>query len=135
MKTLNWIHRAAALAALLFISLASAEAGKPPKGFTALFNEEDLSGWWGLKTENPAKWMALSPEELAKKKTESLKDIAKHWSVEGEELVNDGHGLYLSTEKNYGDFELLVDYKTVAKADSGISVSYTHLTLPTIYSV
>ena len=120
MKTLNWIHRAAALVALLFVSLASAEAGKPPKGFTALFNEKDLSGWWGLKTENPAKWMALSPEELAKKKAESLKDIAKHWSVEGEELVNDGHGLYLSTEKNYGDFELLVDYKTVAKADSGI---------------
>ena len=120
MKTLNWIHRAAALVALLFVSLSSAEAGKPPKGFTALFNEKDLSGWWGLKTEDPAKWMALSPEELAKKKAESLKDIAKHWSVNGEELVNDGHGLYLSTEKNYGDFELLVDYKTVAKADSGI---------------
>ena len=44
----------------------------------------------------------------------------QHWSVEGEELVNDGHGMYLTTEKNYGDFELLVDYKTVAKADSGI---------------
>ena len=28
--------------------------------------------------------------------------------------------MYLTTEKNYGDFELLVDYKTVAKADSGI---------------
>ena len=35
-------------------------------------------------------------------------------------LVNDGKGLYLSTVKNYKDFELLVDYKTVAGADSGI---------------
>jgi len=35
-------------------------------------------------------------------------------------LVNDGHGLYLTTDRFYGDFELLVDYKTVAKADSGI---------------
>ncbi|MDB4794589.1 DUF1080 domain-containing protein, partial [bacterium] len=33
---------------------------------------------------------------------------------------NDGHGMYLSTLKNYSDFEFLVDYKTVPKADSGI---------------
>jgi len=31
--------------------------------------------------------------------------------VEGDEIVNDGKGLYLSTEKDYGDIELLVDYK------------------------
>ena len=36
------------------------------------------------------------------------------------ELVNDGQGLYLTTEKYYGDFELEVDYKTVPLADSGI---------------
>ena len=33
---------------------------------------------------------------------------------------NDGHGLFLTTEKNYGDFELQLEYKTVAGADSGI---------------
>ncbi|MBM3848526.1 MAG: DUF1080 domain-containing protein, partial [Verrucomicrobia bacterium] len=43
-----------------------------------------------------------------------------HWTVEGDELVNDGHGAYATTEKDYGDFELLLEYKTVAKADSGI---------------
>ena len=120
MKSIKWITCTAALAAVLFVAQSSAEAGKPPKGFTALFNEKDLSGWWGLKTEDLAKWMALSPDKFAEKKAASLKDIAKHWSVDGEELVNDGHGMYLTTEKNYGDFELLVDYKTVAKADSGI---------------
>ena len=120
MKSIKWITRTVAMAAVLFVAQSSAEAGKPPKGFTALFNEKDLSGWWGLKTEDPAKWMALSPEKFAEKKAASLKDIAKHWSVDGEELVNDGHGMYLTTEKNYGDFELLVDYKTVSKADSGI---------------
>jgi len=73
-----------------------------------------------LKTEDPAKWMALSSEQLAAKKKSSIEDIHKHWTVEDGVLVNDGKGLYLSTEKNYGDFELLVDYKTVAKADSGI---------------
>ena len=120
MKSITWIPRAAVLAALLFVSHSAVEAGKAPKGFTPLFNEKDLSGWWGLKTEDPAKWMALSPEKFAEKKAASLKDIAKHWSVDGEELVNDGHGMYLTTDKYYGDFELLVDYKTVAKADSGI---------------
>ena len=85
-----------------------------------LFNGKNLDGWWGLKTEDPTKWMALDKDALAKKKAASLKDIQKHWSVEKGELVNDGHGLYLSTEKNYGDFELMLDYKTVAGADSGI---------------
>ena len=103
-----------------FVASQSALGGKPPKGFTALFNEKDLSGWWGLKTEDPVKWKALSADKMAEKKAASLKDIAQHWSVDGEELVNDGHGMYLSTLKNYGDFEFLVDYKTVPKADSGI---------------
>ena len=123
MKVLNMIHRVAFFmaAVVLFITVnSSAIAGEPPKGFEKLFNEKDLSGWWGLGTEDPAKWMALTPEALSKKQTKSMQDIAKHWSVDGDELVNDGKGLYLSTKKNYGDFELLLDYKTVAKADSGI---------------
>ena len=89
-------------------------------GFTPLFNGSNLSGWWGLKTEDPAKWMALPTEKLVEKKAASLDDILQHWSIDGDELVNDGHGLYLTTDKDYGDFELLIDYKTVAKADSGI---------------
>jgi len=43
-----------------------------------------------------------------------------HWRAENGELVNDGQGAYATTEKDYGDFELLVEYKTVPKADSGI---------------
>ena len=123
MKTLTWFNRAVALVAVSVFSFASTQspqAGTPPEGFTALFNEKNLSGWWGLTTENPVKWKAFSADKLAEKKAASLKDIAQHWSVDGEELVNDGHGLYLSTQKNYGDFEFLVDYKTVPKADSGI---------------
>ncbi|HAB15934.1 MAG TPA: DUF1080 domain-containing protein, partial [Verrucomicrobiales bacterium] len=44
----------------------------------------------------------------------------KHWRVENGELVNDGEGLYLTTDQDYGDFELTLDYRTVAGADSGI---------------
>ena len=35
------------------------------------------------------------------------------------ELVNNGKGPYLTTDEDYGDIELLLEYKTVAKADSG----------------
>ncbi len=35
-------------------------------------------------------------------------------------MINDGEGLYLTTDKYYGDFELLIDYRTVPLADSGI---------------
>ena len=35
--------------------------------------------------------------------------------VENGELVNDGNGAYLTTDKDYGDIELLIDYKTVAE--------------------
>ncbi|MCY3019732.1 MAG: DUF1080 domain-containing protein [Planctomycetota bacterium] len=119
MKHFFWM-----LSALLLSGLP-AYAGEPalnqpPAGFVALFNGTDLSGWWGASTEDPAKYLALPPEELAKKKQASLADIQKHWSVDKGELVNDGQGLYVTTDKNYGDFEMWVDYKTVAKADSGI---------------
>src|ERR1044071_396654 len=95
-------------------------AQQPPGGFDALFNGQDLSGWWGAETEDPRKYMALSPEHFKEKHDKSLEDIHKHWRAENDELVNDGKGLYLTTEKYYGDFELLVDYRTVPLADSGI---------------
>ncbi len=92
----------------------------PPEGFTSLFNGVDLDGWWGLKTEDPQKWQSLPEDKFKVKWDSSQQDIAKHWRVENGILINDGHGLYLSTEKNYGDFELMLEYKTVAGADSGI---------------
>ncbi len=101
-------------------AVAHDDAVKPPKGFVALFNGENLDGWWGLSTEHYNTYRDLSPEDLEKKKEERRKDIREHWRVENHELVNDGDGLFLTTNRFYGDFELLVDYKTVAKADSGI---------------
>jgi hypothetical protein len=104
---------------------AFAEDNVPPSGFTALFNGKDLSGWWGLGTHDPRKIDAMTAEEFAAFKTKSLEDIAKHWSVKDGVLINDGHGLYLTTDKSFGDIELLIDYKTVPKADSGIYLRTT----------
>lgn len=101
-------------------SLRAQNNNHAPEGFSALFNGSDLSGWHGLGHFNPTKLAALSEEERASKREEDLKDMRAHWSVENGELVNDGHGVYLTTDKSYGDFELWIDYKTVAGADSGI---------------
>lgn len=73
-----------------------------------------------MDTENPAPLLAMTAEQRRARVEASLADIRAHWRVENGELVNDGQGLYLTTTKDYADFELLVDYKTVAKADSGI---------------
>ncbi len=110
-------------AAALLALVATAKSGPlkdPPEGFTALFNGKDFSGWFGHGTQDPRVLWKMSPEQLAAHKKKTLEDINKHWRVEDGELVNDGRGLYLTTDKDYGDFELLLEYKTVAKADSGI---------------
>jgi hypothetical protein len=92
----------------------------PPPGFTALFNGRDLAGWRGGDTFDHRQWLAMPEAERAAKNAEWTADMRKHWRVENSELVNDGEGKYATTEKDYGDFELLVDYRTVPKADSGI---------------
>src|SRR5690606_21220786 len=69
---------------------------------------------------DPRKLWEMTPEQRAEFREKNMADVRKHWTVENGELVNDGEGVYLTTDKDYGDFELLIDYKTVANADSGI---------------
>ncbi len=104
---------------LPFTATASAQSS-PPEGFSALFNGENLDGWFGHGTEDPRMLWNMSAEELEMHKEKTREDVRQHWSVENGELVNDGEGLYLTTDKDYGDFELLLEYKTVPLADSGI---------------
>ena len=101
-----------------FVFLVSAtllSAVTPPEGFTALFNGTDLSGWHGDNPHNSNK---------AKDRAQSLKkqqaEFLEQWSIQDGSLYNGGHGPYATTDKDYGDFELMLEYKTVAKADSGI---------------
>src|SRR5262245_762490 len=128
---------AATMAALLF-SLAGgsvpaearadeAPAPTPPKGFTTLFNGKNLDGWHGWAIHESAAGpndQAKVIELLARLERWNA-DARKHWSVDKGELVNDGHGAYLCTDREFGDYELLIDYKTVPKADSGIYLKYT----------
>lgn len=101
------------------------EQNVPPAGFAALFNGRDLTGWHGMGHFDPRKLAAMSDEERVQKRAADLEDAQKHWRVENGELVNDGNGVYLTTDAEFGDYELWIDYKTVAKADSGIYLKAT----------
>jgi hypothetical protein len=48
-----------------------------------------------------------------------------HWKVQDGALVFDGKGRSLCTAKDYGDFEMYVDWKILPKGDSGIYVRGT----------
>ena len=112
------VFRVLAVAAALVPVLS--QAVTPPPGFTALYNGRDLSGWRGGDTFDHRKFLAMPEADRAKQDAEWTADMRAHWRAEGPELVNDGQGKYATTIKEYGDFELLIDYKTVPLADSGI---------------
>ena len=112
--------RLLAWAALSLAPSIADAAINPPAGFIALYNGRDLSGWRGGSTSDHRAWLSLPEAERARTEAEWTADMIKHWRAEGDELVNDGKGRYATTRRDYGDFELLVDYKTVARADSGI---------------
>ena len=97
---------------------------KPPAGFTAAFNGKDLSGWRGRQgTYSPHAEALLSKEELAAKQIQWNAERELHWRVDTAkgEIVSDGKSVHLATVKDYGDFELYVDWLMVEhNGDSGI---------------
>jgi hypothetical protein len=98
---------------------ADEELNQPPEGFKALFNGQDLTNWQGLVANPPAR-AKMSPEELAKAQEAADKRMRDHWSVKDGIIVFDGKGDNLCTVKDYGDFELYVDWKIGKAGDSGI---------------
>src|SRR5262249_29814024 len=105
------------LVLLVIAPTAPAKEPNPPSGFRAIFNGKDLTGWYGL---NPHSAAPLKGEKKEANLKQQRADFPKHWRVENGALVNDGTGPYATTEAEFGDIELRVEYRTVAKADSGI---------------
>lgn len=93
----------------------------PPEGFKSLFNGRDLAGWRGLVAD-PIKREKMSIEEWAREQVKADALMRKNWKVENGTVTYAGKGFdNLCTEKQYEDFELLVDWKIgEPKADSGV---------------
>ncbi len=96
---------------------ASSKDNTPPAGFTALFNGKDLTGWQGL-VELPKR--DKDPEKYAAQVKAANEKYLPHWTVKDGVIHYDGKGQSLQTVKDYGDFELWVDWKIGPKGDSGI---------------
>lgn len=91
----------------------------PPAGFTPLFNGRDLTNWKGL-VGNPISRKAMSADALAAAQAKADESMRAHWTVKDNVLHFDGKGENLCTAKDYGDFELWIDWKIEPKGDSGL---------------
>jgi hypothetical protein len=108
------------LGAWSFLGACQLQALEPPPGFIALFNGVDLSGWRGGETFDHRTLLAMPAAKREAQIAQWTAQMKPHWRAEDGQLVNDGTGAYATTEKDYGDFELLLEYNTVPLADSGI---------------
>ncbi len=109
------------LATCLVVSAAfPALAADPPAGFQPIFDGESMKGWHARPHFSPIKLAEMEEGARKEKMDQWMADAKQHWTIENTELVNDGHGAYLVTNKDYTDYELMLEYKTVARADSGI---------------
>ena len=83
----------------LMTPIAAAADKDIPEGFQSLYNGKDLEGWkvFGGKMEN--------------------------WGADGDVLfVKGGGGGWLMTEKEYGDFELRLEFKLPKAGNSGVAL-------------
>jgi len=88
-------------------------------GFAPLFDGRTLAGWKGLVADPPAR-AKMTPQELATAQAAADERMRAHWKVADGALVFDGQGESLCTAADYGDFELLVDWKIGPGGDSGL---------------
>ena len=79
-------------------------------GFVALFNGEDLTGWKGL-VGDPLKRAKMSDKKLAREQKKADEAMRNSWKVQNGELIFTGKGENIATTKDYGDFEMFVDWK------------------------
>ena len=90
------------------------------KGFVSIFNGKDFTGWEGL-VQNPIARSKMSARKLAAEQAKANEQMMKDWYIENGVIGFKGEGYNnICTVKDYGDFEMLVDWKITNGGDSGI---------------
>jgi hypothetical protein len=88
-------------------------------GFNNLFNGRDLNGWKAL-VGNPISRAKMGDSVLKIEQAKANEKTKGDWIVKDGLLIFTGHGDNLATDKQYGDFEMFVDWKITAQGDAGI---------------
>ena len=91
----------------------------PDEGFKPMFNGKDLTGWQGL-VENPIARAKMKAADLERMQAEADVMVPANWSVKDGCIWFNGKGNNLCSVVQYGDFEMLVDWKISKDGDSGI---------------
>lgn len=89
------------------------------EGFKSMFNGKDLTGWQGL-VENPIIRSRMRRVDLERRQAEADMMVPANWSVKDGCICFNGKGDNLCSVTEYGDFEMLVDWKITKDGDSGI---------------
>ena len=89
------------------------------EGFKSMFNGKDLTGWQGL-VENPVVRSKMRRVDLERRQEEANLMVPANWSVKDGCIWFNGKGSNLCSVEEYGDFEMLVDWKITKDGDSGI---------------
>lgn len=89
------------------------------EGFISMFNGKNLDGWQGL-VGNPISRAKMNPQELAERQEEANSKMHENWVVKDNTIVFNGSGDNLASVKEYGDFEMIVDWRITKDGDSGI---------------
>lgn len=88
------------------------------EGWVSLFNGKNLDGWKGL-VGNPIKRARMDAETLVEEQRKADELMRAGWYVESGELHFNGQGDNIATIKDYGDFEMYVDWKLAADGEEG----------------
>ena len=92
------------------------------EGYISIFNGKDLTGWKGL-VANPVRRARMTPAELSAAQIKADEIMRSGWSAVDGELVFNGKGDNICTEKQYADIEMYVDWKldpAGPEADAGV---------------
>lgn len=89
------------------------------KGLYPLFNGKNLDGWKGVFS-NPIKRAEMNERTLTREQAKADETMKKGWKVEDGLLIFTGEGENIATEKEYGDFEMFVDWKITENGDAGV---------------
>lgn len=87
-------------------------------GYVSLFNGNNLDGWKGL-VANPIKRAAMDAKTLAAEQVKADEVMREGWYAEDGVLHFNGHGDNIVAVKQYGDFEMLVDWKLDKEGKDG----------------
>jgi hypothetical protein len=87
-------------------------AKEPVEGYVSHFNGRDLTGWKGL-VENPiVRREKMTPQQLDEAQVAADQRMRDDWKVENGLLAYVGKGYdNICTVEQYGDFEMLVDWR------------------------